>query len=51
MVVLVVISMAHAAGVGVGTMTETPELVRRALSKAISSGLPCSVACRIPTVR
>jgi hypothetical protein len=43
MVVLVVISMAHAAGVGVGTVAETPEPDRMAESGAISAGISCSV--------
>jgi hypothetical protein len=43
MVVLVVISMAHAAGVGVGTVSETPEPNRVAESGAIRAGISCSV--------
>jgi hypothetical protein len=44
MVVLVVISMAHAAGVGVGTVAETPEPDRVAKTRAIRAGICCSVA-------
>lgn len=46
MVVLVVISMAHAAGVGVGTVAETPEPDHMANRNVNGAGISCSVACR-----